>query len=53
MSTVLQVEGLAKHFGGIRAVEDVSFEVREGEILGIIGPMAAGNPRSSTASSGN
>ncbi|MCU0818852.1 MAG: ABC transporter ATP-binding protein [Beijerinckiaceae bacterium] len=42
MKTVLQVEGLAKHFGGIRAVEDVSFEVHEGEILGIIGPNGCG-----------
>lgn len=42
MTTVLQVEGLAKHFGGIRAVEDVSFTVHEGEILGIIGPNGCG-----------
>lgn len=42
MSNVLQVEGVAKHFGGIRAVEDVSFEVHEGEILGIIGPNGCG-----------
>jgi branched-chain amino acid transport system ATP-binding protein len=42
VKTVLQVEGLAKHFGGIRAVEDVSFEVHEGEILGIIGPNGCG-----------
>jgi branched-chain amino acid transport system ATP-binding protein len=42
VTTVLQVEGVAKHFGGIRAVEDVSFEVHEGEILGIIGPNGCG-----------
>ena len=42
MKTVLQVEGVAKHFGGIRAVEDVSFDVHEGEILGIIGPNGCG-----------
>ncbi|MCA3627164.1 MAG: ABC transporter ATP-binding protein [Methylobacterium sp.] len=42
MKAVLQVEGVAKHFGGIRAVEDVSFEVHEGEILGIIGPNGCG-----------
>ena len=39
---VLRVEGLKKHFGGIRAVDGVSFEVREGEILGIIGPNGCG-----------
>jgi branched-chain amino acid transport system permease protein len=39
---VLQVERLGKHFGGIRAVEDVSFEVRREEILGLIGPNGSG-----------
>ena len=39
---VLQVSGVTKRFGGITAVDDVSFEVREGEILGIIGPNGCG-----------
>jgi branched-chain amino acid transport system ATP-binding protein len=42
MSTVLEVHGLEKHFGGIVAVNGVSFEVRAGEILGIIGPNGSG-----------
>jgi len=42
MSTVLEVRALAKHFGGIVAVDGVSFEVRAGEILGIIGPNGSG-----------
>lgn len=42
MKTVLQVENIARHFGGIIAVEDVSFSVHEGEILGIIGPNGCG-----------
>jgi len=42
MSAVLEVRGLSKAFGGINAVEDVSFEVNEGEILGIIGPNGSG-----------
>ena len=42
MSAVLEVRELAKSFGGIRAVDAVSFEVREGEILGIIGPNGSG-----------
>jgi branched-chain amino acid transport system ATP-binding protein len=42
MATVLEVEGLAKHFGGIAAVDGVSFSVEEGEILGIIGPNGCG-----------
>jgi branched-chain amino acid transport system permease protein len=40
--TLLDVQGLAKSFGGLKAVQDVSFSVREGEILGIIGPNGAG-----------
>lgn len=42
MTAVLQVEGIGKSFGGIAAVDDVSFEVHEGEILGIIGPNGSG-----------
>ena len=41
-ATMLRVENLSKHFGGIRAVDGVSFEVNEGEILGIIGPNGCG-----------
>jgi branched-chain amino acid transport system ATP-binding protein len=42
MTTVLQVSNLRKAFGGITAVDGVSFEVRDGEILGIIGPNGSG-----------
>lgn len=42
MSAVLEVRGIAKHFGGLRAVDGVSFEVRQGEILGLIGPNGSG-----------
>jgi len=39
---LLQVKGLSKTFGGLRAVSEVSFTVNAGEILGIIGPNGAG-----------
>src|SRR5437763_5148613 len=39
---VLEVRDLAKQFGGIHAVEGVSFDVNEGDILGIIGPNGSG-----------
>ncbi len=39
---VLEVSGLTKRFGGIRAVNDVTFTVHADEILGLIGPNGAG-----------
>jgi len=42
MSALLEVRGLSKHFGGLRAVDAVEFTLGEGEILGLIGPNGAG-----------
>jgi branched-chain amino acid transport system ATP-binding protein len=42
MSALLRVEGLAKRFGGLQAVDALSFELKEGAILGLIGPNGAG-----------
>lgn len=39
---ILSVRGLSKGFGGLKAVQDVSFDVTRGSILGIIGPNGAG-----------
>lgn len=39
---LLEIEGLSKRFGGVQAVEDLSFQVVNGEILGVIGPNGSG-----------
>jgi branched-chain amino acid transport system ATP-binding protein len=39
---LLEVSGLTRFFGGLRAVGNLSFQVAEGEILGLIGPNGAG-----------
>jgi len=40
--SLLEVKELSKHFGGIRAIEDITFNIRSGIILSIIGPNGAG-----------
>ncbi len=39
---ILEVSELSKHFGGVQAVKGISFELFEGELLGIIGPNGSG-----------
>ena len=39
---ILSVENLSRSFGGIKANDNISFNVEEGSILGIIGPNGAG-----------
>ena len=41
-AAVLSARNVVKRFGGLHAVNDVSFDVRHGEILGLIGPNGAG-----------
>ena len=39
---LLRVEGLKMYFGGLKAVDDLTFDVKNGEIFGLIGPNGAG-----------
>ena len=41
-STLLEARSIAKHFGGVKALSDVSLTIRQGEIYGLIGPNGAG-----------
>jgi len=42
MGVILQINNLTKRFGGLTAVNDVSFEIERGSLVGLIGPNGAG-----------
>ena len=41
---MINVEGLTKYYGPTLAVDQVSFEVKRGEVVGFLGPNGAGRP---------
>ena len=53
MSNVLKVDKIRKEFGGLVAVKDVSFEVNEGEFIGLIGPNGCGKSTTFNCISGS
>ena len=42
IAALLELDGVSKHFAGVRAVDELSFAVREADIVGLIGPNGAG-----------
>lgn len=42
MTSLVNARGVSKHFGAVRAVDNVSFQIEQGRILGLIGPNGAG-----------
>lgn len=42
MRTAISVEGLTRKYGGVTAIEEISFEVTKGEVFGLLGPNGAG-----------
>jgi len=51
--TLLQVEGLSRFYGPLQAVKQISFEVRQGEVLGFLGPNGAGKTTTMQMLTGN
>ncbi|MEG3581637.1 MAG: ATP-binding cassette domain-containing protein, partial [Chloroflexota bacterium] len=39
---MLKIKSISKHFGGVKALNDLNLEVEEGEIFGVIGPNGSG-----------
>jgi ABC-2 type transport system ATP-binding protein len=50
---LLQVEGLSRFYGPLQAVRNISFEVRQGEVLGFLGPNGAGKTTTMQMLTGN
>ena len=42
MTSLVSAKGVSKHFGAVRAVDNVSFDIEKGKIMGLIGPNGAG-----------
>lgn len=45
MDTILEVSGITKQFPGVKALDNVSFDVERGEVHAVVGENGAGKPR--------
>src|SRR4030066_1836606 len=52
-TTLLQVDGLSRFYGPLEEVKNISFEVRQGEVLGFLGPNGAGKTTTMQMLTGN
>jgi ABC-2 type transport system ATP-binding protein len=52
-ATLLQVDGLSRFYGSLQAVKNISFAVRQGEVLGFLGPNGAGKTTTMQMLTGN
>ena len=50
---MLQVQSISKQFGGLLALNNVSFEIQEGEVVGLIGPNGSGKSTAFNVITGN
>ena len=50
MKNLIELQHASKHFGGLKAVDDVNLSVEEGALHSLIGPNGAANPPSSSSS---
>src|SRR3970282_1383192 len=50
---LLQVDGLSRFYGPLQAVKNISFAVRQGEVLGFLGPNGAGKTTTMQMLTGN
>ncbi|NTW62127.1 ATP-binding cassette domain-containing protein, partial [Candidatus Saccharibacteria bacterium] len=42
MDSIIKIKNLKKYFGKLHAVDDISFDIKKGEIFGFLGPNGAG-----------
>ena len=47
--SIISLQNVSKHFGQVRAVDEVNFEIRRGEFFSLLGPSGCGSPFAASA----